>query len=309
MDILPWERLLWSGRPAFRSSRDRYLLTDFRLVRISGGNVDEIVLGDIAEIRRIESRLDQLMGTSTLIVYSRAPTEARRPQIVLRRVRRAQQLAALLEWLSGEPGERHPGLDADEVRAALAWSPRTRSSGYASAIAVAAVLVAVFGVAIGLHGKTPAAPTYSPDDSIYPNGHKRTRAEIVSYMEREVMPWARAAIGPLKGGRNRITCESCHGRNPESREWRMPAVAALPEPEVRDAGWERYGGGMDAQMRNAIYGYAAESDKQTKATYMREIVMPGMARLLGRPAYDFTRPYGYNRARLAFGCYHCHRVN
>jgi hypothetical protein len=66
---------------------------------------------------------------------------------------------------------------------------------------------------------------------------------------------------------------------------------------------------MDAQMRNAIYGYLAESDKQTKAAYMREVVMPGMARLLKRPAYDFTKPYEYNRSVLAFGCYHCHRVN
>ena len=41
---------------------------------------------------------------------------------------------------------------------------------------------------------------------------------------------------------------------------------------------------MDAQMRNAIYGYFAESDKQAKAAYMREVVMPGMARLLHRPA-------------------------
>ena len=88
----------------------------------------------------------------------------------------------------------------------------------------------------------------------------------------------------------------------------MPGVAALPQPDVKERGWERYSGGMDAQMRNAIYGYLAESDKQQKATYMREIVMPGMARLLHRAPYDFTRPYDYNRQRAAFGCYHCHKV-
>jgi len=65
---------------------------------------------------------------------------------------------------------------------------------------------------------------------------------------------------------------------------------------------------MDAQMRNAIYGYVAESDKQKKAAYMREVVMPGMAHLLRRQPYDFTKPYGYNRQRAAFGCYHCHKV-
>jgi hypothetical protein len=88
----------------------------------------------------------------------------------------------------------------------------------------------------------------------------------------------------------------------------MPAVAALPQPDVRDEGWERYGGVMDAQMRNAIYGYLAESENQGRAGYMRERVMPGMARLLHRPAYDFTRTYAFNRSQLAFGCYHCHRV-
>jgi hypothetical protein len=41
---------------------------------------------------------------------------------------------------------------------------------------------------------------------------------------------------------------------------------------------------------------------------MRKVVLPGMARLLKRPAYDFTRAYEYNRTRAAFGCYHCHKV-
>jgi hypothetical protein len=61
-------------------------------------------------------------------------------------------------------------------------------------------------------------------------------------------------------------------------------------------------------MRNAIYGYSAEPNKTSRAGYMRETVMPGMARLLHRPPYDFTRTYEYNRERFAFGCYHCHKV-
>ena len=88
----------------------------------------------------------------------------------------------------------------------------------------------------------------------------------------------------------------------------MPAVAALPEPHFKQLGWELYSTAMDAQMRNAIYGYLAESDNQARAAYMRQVVMPGMARLLHRPAYDFTKSYEYNRTRAAFGCYHCHRV-
>ena len=65
---------------------------------------------------------------------------------------------------------------------------------------------------------------------------------------------------------------------------------------------------MDPQMRNAIYGYLAESDNQARAGYMRDVVLPGMARLLHRPPYDFTLPYKFNRERDAFGCYHCHRI-
>ena len=82
-------------------------------------------------------------------------------------------------------------------------------------------------------------------------------------------------------------------------------AAAAP---IREAGGEHYGGVMDAQMRNAIYGYGSASDNVERAAYMREVVMPGMAALLHRPAYDFTRTYEYNREQFAFGCYHCHKV-
>jgi hypothetical protein len=104
-----------------------------------------------------------------------------------------------------------------------------------------------------------------------------------------------------------VTCETCHGQNAAARDWQMPGVAALPQSDVTQQGWEIYGG-MDTQMRNAIYGYLAESDKQARAAYMREVVMPGMAGLLRRPPYDFTKAYDYNRSHHAFGCYHCHRV-
>ena len=57
----------------------------------------------------------------------------------------------------------------------------------------------------------------------------------------------------------------------------MPAVAALPQPTLTSQGWETYSAGMDAQLRNAIYGYLAEDGKQEKAAYMREVVLPGLA--------------------------------
>jgi hypothetical protein len=295
---LAWERRLWSGR----SLGERYILTDLRLVRVRRGRVDELAIHDIGEVQRTESRLKRRLGVSTVIVQAR---DGRRPPLILRRVRRGAQLAALVEFLAGDP---HAAIDVAAVRAALDWEPRLAPARTREAFAgLAAVAIAIFAVAIGLHGKAGTV-AYPADDAIYPSGQKKTRADIVWFMEREVMPWARVALAPIKGGSDRIACETCHGAGAAARGWKMPAVAALPQPDVRDRGWETYGGRMDAQMRNAIYGYIAESDKQAKAAYMREVVMPGMARLLHRPAYDFTRTYEYNRTRLAFGCYHCHMV-
>jgi len=199
-------------------------------------------------------------------------------------------------------------LDAESVRATLRWEPRAERNGFREAfLGLVSAFVILFAVGIGLHGKA-ASITYQSDDAIYPNGEKRDHEEIVRFMEASVMPWARDVLGPLKGGPGRITCQICHGGTAEERSWQMPGVAALPEPDLATRGWETYSTNMDAQTRNAIYGYVAEADKQTKAAYMREVVMPGMARLLNRPAYDFTKPYEYNRTRNAFGCYHCHRV-
>jgi hypothetical protein len=300
---LPWERLLWSGRSAFpHGPRARYLLTDLRLVRsVYSSDADEILLDDIADIRQTHSRLDRLLGTSTLVVQSRR----RAFTIELRGVRRGAQLAAVLDLLSGESEAR---LDDEAVRAALRWDPRGQTTSHWRVVAsLALVLVAIFGVAVGLHGRAEAV-VFPPDDPISPGGEKRPRADIVRFMEQEVLPWARVALGPIKGGPDRVTCLTCHGLDAEARKWRMPAVAKLPQPDLRNQGWETFGGMMDTQMRNAIYGYVAEPEKQTRAAYMREVVMPGMARVLRRPAYDFTRTYEYNRTRLAFGCYHCHQV-
>jgi hypothetical protein len=297
---LPWERLLWSGRSlSFR--RARYMLTDFRLVSIAESASTELAIYDIGDIRRVAAPLDRLLGTSTLIVRAR---DTRRPSLLLHRIRRGEQLAALLELLAND---RHVPVDAGAVRAALLWKPRGSASYRNSLVGVAAVLIAVFGVAIGLHG-TSTAVIYPPEDAIYPGGEKRDREAIVRFMESSVMPWARTTLGPLVGGPDRVACGTCHGERPALQQWQMPGVAALPKPDVADRGWEQYSSTMDAQMRNAIYGYVAESDNQARAKYMREVVMPGMARLLKRPAYDFTKSYEYNRTHFAFGCYHCHQV-
>lgn len=297
---LAWERVLWSYRPLLAPG-ERYVLTDFRLARVAGARSAELAIQDVGDVYRERSVLDCLIGASTLVVH---PRDARRPPLVLRHMRHGAQLAALLEFLAGDPDA---SLDANAVRAALAWEPRTVARGRRGFAAAAAALVAVFMAAMSLKGTT-AGIAYPSDDAIYPRGEKRDRDAIVDFMEAEVLPWARATLGPLKGGADNVSCETCHGENAEARGWQMPAVAALPEPHFRLLGWELYSAGMDSQMRNAIYGYVAESENQSRAAYMREIVMPGMARLLHRPAYDFTKSYEYNRTRLAFGCYHCHMV-
>jgi hypothetical protein len=286
----PLERRLWTGR--------RYFLTDLRIA----APPRELALDDVGDVHRTQTAFQRIAGLSTVEVCSNNP---RRPSLVLRHVRKGAQLAALLELLAADPSAR---ADVEAARATMSWEPRITTPGTREALTgIAVVLVSLIAVVVGLHGRSPAI-AYAADDAIYPHGQKRSRADIVQFMETVVMPWARPALGPIVGSADGVTCETCHGVDPEAGGWQMPSVAALPRPVVRVAGWENYGGPMDAQMRNAIYGYSAEPEKTSRAGYMREVVMPGMARLLHRPAYDFTKPYEYNRERFAFGCYHCHRV-
>ena len=305
---LPWERSLWSAHAWWTPGR-RYVLTDFRLVVLDGQHsdevADEVALSDIREVLRSQSWLDRLAGTSTLTLLSRA---SRQRPVILTGVRHGAQLAAFLELLSTTPAD---SLDDEAVRSAIEWEPaETRNGLKVAALAFGAALFASIVIMAASSG-TVSAISYPPDDAIYPDGKKHDREVIVRFMETSVMPWARTALAPIVGGEDRVTCATCHGSGAESRNWQMPSVARLPEPHFREVGWEAEAGGagMDSQMRNAIYGYFAQADKQAKAGYMREVVMPGMARLLHRPAYDFTQSYEYNRTHFAFGCYHCHRVN
>jgi hypothetical protein len=288
--MTPWERRLWTGR--------RYFLTDLRIVSPQG----ELVLDDVADVHRSQTSVERVLGLSTLEIRSRNP---RRPHLILRHVRRGAQLAALVELLAADPRAR---AEADAAKDTMAWQPRVSTPGKGEALTgIALILASIVAVVVGLHGKTPPI-SYAADDAIYPGGVKRDRAEIVRFMQIDVMPWARKALAPIVGSSDKVTCGTCHGPRADANGWQMPAVAALPRPALREAGWETFGGPIDAQMRNAFYGYAAEPSKASRAGYMREIVMPGMARLLHRPAYDFTRTYEYNREQFAFGCYHCHRV-
>jgi hypothetical protein len=318
--FFPSERRLWTGR-SFPAGGSRYVLTNLRLSgsgalfqklqsRSPFGRAEtkkgsrprfELLTADIVDIHRTASTFERVFGLSTLAVFARGQANP----VFLRRIRRGAQLAALLHLIAND---QHAPVDESEASAILSWEPRSERHGFREAFLVLlAVFIGVLAVGTGLRGRAAGA-TFAPDDAIYPGGEKRNHDDIVRFMETSVMPWAREALAPIKGGADRITCNTCHGRSADARAWAMPAVAALPQPELVMRGWEVYSEKMDAQTRNAIYGYVAEADNQTKAAYMREVVMPGMARLLHRPPYDFTKPYDYNRTHAAFGCYHCHQV-
>jgi hypothetical protein len=213
--LLPWERLLWSSRPwrlLRRLSGERYLLTDFRLLRITRRASSEIALDDVGDILRKETALDRVLGTSTISLH---PIAGGAP-LTLTSVRRGAQLAALLELLAGDP--RAP-READAVRSALAWEPRPPALDLRPALGgFVGVLIAIAAVAFGLHGTTVAV-TYAADDALAPNGEKRSQEDIIQFMETDVMPWARVALGRLKGGADRITCETCHGERAPARGW------------------------------------------------------------------------------------------
>ena len=308
---LPWEQVFWRSAPAFPVSLSqpatRYALTDFRLVvRGRHRTVRELALDDIDSVRLTQTWWQRAMGTSTIQVRSR---RGGRP-LELTNIYRGPELTLILQLRATEPlsdDVRDPA--ADFFRSALGPGSRPILHRRRYTVMAATCIFAVlFGViALGRNKELPPI-AYGTDDAVAPGGLKRPATEIAVFMERDVMPFARQALGPLVGGAEHVTCETCHGEDGKQRGWRMPGVRALPLPELRLAGLERARFWIDPQVRNAVYGYLAEAEKQSVAAYMRQVVMPGMAKLMHRPAYDFAKSYGYNRARAAVGCYHCHLV-
>jgi hypothetical protein len=308
---LPWERVLWSSSPAFptciASPRTEYVFTDFRLVvRRRDSTIEELPLDDVGSVRLTQSQWQRATGTTTVRVLSRRNG---RP-LSFTNIRHGPELALVLQLRATELfGEDAKDIDAEFFRSALGpGSPPVLRphQGFLMAATVAFALMFV-GVGIARHDSLPPV-VYAADDPIAPRGQRRSTADIVAFMERDVMPFARRVLAPVVGGPDEVTCETCHGPDAANRHWSMPGVRALPEPELRFAGLERARLWLDPQMRNAVYGYLAENDKQSVAAYMRHVVMPGMATVMKRPAYDFAKSYGYNRSQAAVGCYHCHLV-
>jgi hypothetical protein len=228
---LSWERLLWSHHTWWRS-RPRYVLTDLRVVSIDVRGTAELAIEDIDDVQILRTTADRVMGRSTIVVR---PRRRHIEPMTLRHVRRGAQLAALLELLADDPSA---ATDAIAVESMLAWTPPATAmplSRLAAGLATAGL--AFSAVVIGLHGESSAV-VYPEHDAIRPGGEKRDREAIVDFMETEVLPWAQVTLGPLKGGADRVGCETCHGVDPDSRNWTMPSVAALPEPQVQQYGSE-----------------------------------------------------------------------
>lgn len=303
---LPWERLIWRGRPGpFAPAAARgavYTLTDFRLLVTQTSRPDaELALDEIQIVEWQRARLQRMFGRADLLLRGSLASDP----IVLADIPRRACLLLVEQILARNPAAWvEPGLE-DAFMSRL--EPPIDLPKPQMALVPPLVILTMMLIAIGLKGHD-AALSYPPDDAIAPGGHKRPAAEIVAFMESEVLPFAREALGPVVGGPDRVRCETCHGRDGRARGWKMPGVSALPEPHVRAAGLELRPDKTDAWLRNAIYADLAEDSNQFTARYMRNIVMPGMARLLHRPPYDFTKSYRENRSRFAFGCYHCHRV-
>jgi hypothetical protein len=287
---LPFERVRWQTR--------RLAVSDFRLVVFRRAEVArEIALHDISRIDIEPSLVERLTGIGTLTVHS---ARARDGVVRVPAVRAVRRVALRIELLVSDIRGIPPADEVADRSPSSLWSMPSSMRMQTTLVAPAMLVLTVIAVGIGLSGHSVSV-AYPDNDAIRPRGVRRSDAEILAFMEREVMPWAREALAPVVG-RNR----ACHGLEAEARRWTMPAVSALPEPAVRAVAESA---GSDAQVRNALHGYLAEGDNQARAGYMRGVVMPGMARLLRRPTYDFAQSYEYNRSRAAFGCYHCHRVS
>jgi cytochrome c553 len=308
---LPWEQVLWSAPPAFPASlvrrRTVYAFTDFRLVvRRRDSTLQELALDDVDRVRLTQSWWQRVVGTSTVRVQSRRNGSS----VQFANIYHGPQLSLILQLRAAElVGDDPKDLDVEFVRSALGPGAASLLRPHQGWVLAATIVFALLFVGVGVarHDSLPPV-TYAANDPISPDGHRRSTQEVVAFMERDVMPFARRVLAPVVGSADEVTCETCHGADATRRRWQMPGVRALPEPELRFAGLERARLWLDPQMRNAVYGYLAEEDNQSIAAYMRHVVMPGMAKLMRRPPYDFAKSYGYNRSQAAIGCYHCHLV-
>ena len=309
---LPWERLLWSGRPVW-ATRVRYTLTDFRLAVTVGNDPGEAGSCSTTTSCSTTSPTSRSPGRASIACSGRPRSRSARATPGGVRSSSAESAAALRWrrfWRCSPDNQVSTALDVDAVRATLAWDPAPFSRTVKPARCRRPRPDRRSSPASSSGCREKGRPSCSPLTmrSTRRGSSATRRASSGSWRTRSCRGQG-STLAPIVGGADRVGCDTCHGAD-SSRSGVGDArrVGPCRSRLVRERGWEVFSRGMDPQLRNAIYGYAAELDNQTKAAYMRQVVLPGMARLLHRPAYDFTRSYTYNRSQSAFGCYHCHQV-
>ncbi|MEQ1897678.1 MAG: hypothetical protein ABL971_09880 [Vicinamibacterales bacterium] len=296
-----WERVIWRSR--------RAAVTDLRVVHLRRGRiVGELATTDVASVT-VEPSAMAWMGAGTLVIAPRTAQRAgmrtgQRPDdrpLRIPGVWRARHVALTLNLVVADLQGVPPHDSITSLPMPSIWKVSASVPLRASLISPLILGIASVGV-MGYLATHQVREVHAADDPIRPHGVKRSRQEIVAFMEGEVMPFAVAALEPVVG-KGKVRCETCHGANAVERDWRMPAVAKLPEPGVTTVAAR---GTVDSRLRNALHGYLADAGNQRVTGHMRGVVLPGMAALLHRPAYNFAQPYDYNVEHSALGCYHCH---
>lgn len=284
-----WERVAWRSR--------RVAVTDARIVHLRRGRiVAEMPTADVASVT-VEPSGPAWTGAGTLVVTPRTAHAPMRIPGVWRARHVALAVNLVVADLQGVP----PHDSITSLPMPSIW--KLAASAPLRASLIGPIILGVASVAVmGYLATHQVREVFAADDPIRPHGVKRSRQEIVAFMEGEVMPFAVAALEPVVG-KGKVRCETCHGADAVARDWKMPGVAKLPEPDVTEVAAR---GTADSRVRNAIHGYLADADNQRITGHMRGVVLPGMAALLHRPVYDFAQPYDYNVERSALGCYHCH---
>lgn len=305
------------SRAAWKRSGYRYSMTALTLRRERSSfrkHERETAYLPLAAVERLEikrSAWQRALGVGDILLYAHSvPAPVMRlvnisePETAARRIQHQMSGASVKAVPSAAI---HPPVSVEQL---LAQDER-RVQRALSIAAAALILAAALAAALHTSSQREHAvhPVYAENDPIYyPDGTRKPFLSVKAYMQARVMPFAKEALGPVVGDEN-VRCETCHGENPEARRYRMPAVSALPNSRRPGKSAQRSAASTDQQIHNAIVGHAHDFENALIAEQMRRVVLPGMAKLLNRPVYDRSKTYRFNKANVAFGCYHCHQLN
>ena len=171
----------------------------------------------------------------------------------------------------------------------------------------AALLVSLIGLAGGGASAAPEATTAPAKAEIKPEAKSETKDEgkVVGppevawkdlnaeqrarYMKAVVVPKMKVAFQAFDADHfKNFTCSTCHGKDGKANKYKMPSsgIRALPSTPAA----------FEAAMKK-------EPTWPKMAKFMAETVVPQMAALLGKPAFDHHKP-----DPSAFSCQGCHRL-